>query len=120
MQARIPSPSSGAISDFSSYGPDVDLSFKPDVAAPGSLLVRVCTRHTQLYAHRTLMLACGAHVLVAASAHMPLHLVATNVHASNDLHLNLYAAFRFVSSCLSFRPAQALLHLEVAHADSPI
>ena len=29
----------GAVSEFSSYGPAMDLSFKPDLAAPGSLLV---------------------------------------------------------------------------------
>ena len=40
LQFRVPSDLSGALSDFSSYGPAVDLSFKPDISAPGSLIVR--------------------------------------------------------------------------------
>ncbi len=39
-QFRVKSGSAGALSDFSSYGPAVDLSFKPDISAPGSLIVR--------------------------------------------------------------------------------
>ena len=39
-QVRIKHESAGAVSGFSSYGPAVDLSFKPDLAAPGSLIVR--------------------------------------------------------------------------------
>ena len=32
--------SAGSISHFSSYGPAINLSFKPDISAPGSLIVR--------------------------------------------------------------------------------
>ncbi len=28
------------MTDFSSYGPAIDLSFKPDIAAPGAVIVR--------------------------------------------------------------------------------
>ena len=41
MQKHVKSLSAGAVSSFSSYGPATDLSFKPDLAAPGSLLVRL-------------------------------------------------------------------------------
>ena len=40
LQRRIRAPSYGAISDFSSYGPTIPLTFKPDIAAPGELIVR--------------------------------------------------------------------------------
>ena len=29
----------GRVADFSSFGPALDLSFKPDIAAPGYLIV---------------------------------------------------------------------------------
>jgi hypothetical protein len=30
----------GQVSSFSSFGPALDLSFKPDLSAPGNLIVR--------------------------------------------------------------------------------
>ena len=44
-QTRIAAPSAGSLTSFSSYGPAVDLSFKPELAAPGSLIVRLPTHH---------------------------------------------------------------------------
>ena len=39
-QFSLENDSAGAASPFSSYGPAINLSFKPDISAPGSLIVR--------------------------------------------------------------------------------
>jgi len=47
LQVVIPNTvSAGQASSFNSYGPALDLSFKPDLAAPGNLIVSpVCSAH---------------------------------------------------------------------------
>ena len=40
LQVQVPSMFAGAIAPYSSWGPNIDLSFKPAVAAPGSYIVR--------------------------------------------------------------------------------
>ena len=58
LQYPSPAPLAGTVADFSSYGPAIDLSFKPDIAAPGAIIVRrmlpvslplpgLCLRHAQ-------------------------------------------------------------------------
>lgn len=44
LQVVVPnSVSAGQAASFSSYGPALDLSFKPDLAAPGNLIVSTPT-----------------------------------------------------------------------------
>jgi len=45
LQVVVPnSVSAGQIAAFSSFGPALDLSFKPDLSAPGNLIVSCCSK----------------------------------------------------------------------------
>ena len=43
LQTRVPAPLAGSTASYTSWGPDIDLTFKPTIAAPGSVIVSNCT-----------------------------------------------------------------------------